>query len=69
MFGLVLCELIRLGGHRVLATEPVAAELERLGQVRRLDASPDVRRQPMHCAPSKAFGGSPAMMRGYFGGA
>jgi len=47
----------------------VAAELERLGQVRRLDASPDVRRQPMHCAPSKAFGGSPAMMRGYFGGA
>jgi hypothetical protein len=34
---LLVVELIRLGGHRVLATEPVALELERLGQVRICD--------------------------------
>lgn len=67
MFGLVLVELLTLGGHRVLATEPVAAELERLGQARRLDAAPDLSRPPMRAPPSRALGGSVANMRGYFG--
>jgi hypothetical protein len=67
MFGLVLVELVTLGGHWVLATEPVAAELERLGQARRLDAAPDLSRPPMRSPPSKALGGSLANIRCYFG--